>query len=76
VRPPVDIQTACVGRPIATTPGVLIHIMVKSVEQTLEAVVEQGGTIVQAIGADLPEITAHFADPAGNVFGLYQHKGL
>jgi hypothetical protein len=27
---------------------------------------------VQPIGADLPEITARFRDPAGNVFGLYQ----
>jgi hypothetical protein len=27
---------------------------------------------VQPIGADAPEITARFADPAGNVIGLYQ----
>jgi hypothetical protein len=27
---------------------------------------------VQRIGMDAPEITARFADPAGNVFGLYQ----
>jgi hypothetical protein len=28
--------------------------------------------VVQPIGADAPEITARFADPAGNIFGLYQ----
>jgi hypothetical protein len=27
---------------------------------------------VQLIGADAPEITARFRDPAGNVIGLYQ----
>ena len=31
-----------------------------------------GGAIVQPIGADAPEITARFADPDGNVLGLYQ----
>ncbi|MGH9859555.1 MAG: VOC family protein [Candidatus Acidiferrales bacterium] len=31
-----------------------------------------GGEIVQPIGADAPEITARFRDPAGNVIGLYQ----
>jgi len=38
----------------------------------IKAVVANGGTIVQPIGADAPEITARFADPAGNVMGLYQ----
>jgi len=31
-----------------------------------------GCEIVQPIGADAPEITARFRDPAGNVVGLYQ----
>ena len=60
------------GRPPSATPGVLIHIMVDSVASTLAAAVQHGGGIVQPIGADLPEITARFRDPAGNVFGLYQ----
>jgi len=30
---------------------------------------------VQPIGADAPEITARFSDPAGNVLGLYQERG-
>jgi len=29
-------------------------------------------SIVQPLGADAPEITARFSDPAGNVLGLYQ----
>ena len=50
----------------------MIYIMVDSVAATLEAIVANGGEIVQPIGADAPEITARFRDPGGNVIGLYQ----
>jgi uncharacterized protein len=60
------------GRPPAKQPGLLIYIMVDSVEAAVKAVKANGGTIVQEMGADAPEITARFADPAGNVLGLYQ----
>lgn len=60
------------GRPPANQPGLLLYVMVDSVEATVKAVVANGGTIVQPMGADAPEITARFADPAGNVIGLYQ----
>jgi predicted enzyme related to lactoylglutathione lyase len=60
------------GRPPSAQPGVLIYIMVDSVAASLDAVLLQGGELVQPIGADAPEITARFRDPAGNVFGLYQ----
>ncbi len=60
------------GRPPSTSSGVLVYIMVDSVAATLDAVVAHGGEIVQPVGADLPEITARFRDPAGNIFGLYQ----
>ncbi len=63
------------GRPPAKQPGLLMYVMVDSVEATLKAVVANGGTITQKIGADPPEITARFADPAGNVIGLYQEPG-
>jgi hypothetical protein len=38
----------------------------------IEAVIADGGELVQPIGADAPEITARFRDPGGNVVGLYQ----
>ena len=60
------------GRPPSGQPGLLIYIMVDSVEATIDAVVANGGVIVQPIGGDAPEITARFRDPAGNVIGLYQ----
>ncbi len=53
------------GRPPASTPGLLMYVMVDSVAAN-------GGEIVQPIGADAPEITARFRDPGGNVIGLYQ----
>jgi uncharacterized protein len=60
------------GRPPSPAPGLLLYIMVDSVEKTLGSVSAEGGVVVQAIGADAPEITARFSDPAGNVIGLYQ----
>jgi predicted enzyme related to lactoylglutathione lyase len=60
------------GRPPASTPGLLVYIMVDSVAATIDAVAANGGEIAQPIGADAPEITARFRDPAGNVIGLYQ----
>ena len=53
-------------------PGLFVHIMVDSVAETMEKIIANGGEIVQPVGADGPEITAHFRDPAGNVLGLYQ----
>ena len=58
-RPPADL-------------GLLIYIMVDSVENACDLVMAHGGRIVQPIGADAPEITARFTDPAGNILGLYQ----
>jgi len=62
-------------RPPAGQPGLLIYIMVDSVAATTDAVIANGGEIVQSIGADAPEITARFRDPGGNVMGLYQEPG-
>ena len=64
------------GRPPSSgKPGLLVYVMVDSVAATLDAIVARGGTIVQPIGMDAPEITARFSDPAGNVIGLYQQPG-
>lgn len=60
------------GRPPSPDVGLLLYIMVDSVASTLDAVIAHGGKIAQPIGADAPEVTARFWDPAGNVIGLYQ----
>ena len=60
------------GRPPAAAPGLLVYIMVDSVEAAVESIIANGGEIVQPIGADAPEITARFRDPGGNVIDLCQ----
>ena len=67
--------TWLLGRKPATDPEVTIHIMVDDMDTTIEKVKQNGGEIVEPVGAHSPEITAKFSDPAGNVFGLYQHGG-
>ena len=61
-----------VGRGASTAPGLLIYIMVDDVAAACRAVESHGGTIVQPVGVDAPELTARFRDPGGNVLGLYQ----
>ena len=71
-----EVSGAWVLRRAPTSePGLLIHVMVDNVAATLDMIVANGGEIAQPIGADAPEITARFRDPAGNVIGLYQHRG-
>jgi uncharacterized protein len=60
------------GRPPSREAGLLTYIMVDSVAAAVDAVVANGGEIVQPLGVDAPEITARFRDPGGNVLGLYQ----
>ena len=62
------------GRPSQGSPGLLLYIMVDNINETIEKIVANGGKIVQPVGADAPEITARFGDPAGNVLGLYQQR--
>ena len=63
------------GRPSSPEPGLLIYIMVDDITIAADTIIAHGGKIIQPIGADAPEITARFSDPAGNVWGLYQEPG-
>ena len=63
------------GRSPSREAGLLLYIMVDSVAAAVDAVIAHGGELVQPIGADAPEITARFRDPAGNILGLYQEPG-
>jgi uncharacterized glyoxalase superfamily protein PhnB len=60
------------GRPASAEAGLLLYVWCDDVAAAVDAVVAHGGELVQPIGADAPEITARFRDPAGNVMGLYQ----
>ena len=59
----------------ASQPGLLVYVMVDDVAATVATSLSNGGTLVQPIGGDAPEITARIKDPAGNVIGLYQERG-
>ena len=61
------------GRLAVSAAGLLVYVNVDSVAATLESVAAAGGTIVQPLGVDAPEITARILDPFGNVLGLYQN---
>jgi len=42
------------------------------VTATEKAIAAQGGRVVQPLCPDQPELIARFADPDGNVLGIYQ----
>ena len=66
--------TWIVGRKPAAEPGLLVYVMVDDVAATIAKAERSGGTLVQEIGGDAPEITARMRDPGGNVIGLYQQR--
>ena len=57
-------------------PGLVVYVMVADLAATLETVRAAGGRVVRTSPADAPEVFAWFADPAGNVLGIYQQRGL
>ncbi len=61
------------GRKSSPEAGLLVYMMMDSVAAAIDAVIANGGKIVQQIGMDAPEITARFHDLDGNLFGLYQN---
>lgn len=60
------------GRPNSTTPGLLVYVMVDDIDEAISRVEASGGRLVQPVGMDPGELTARFADPSGNVLGLYE----
>jgi predicted enzyme related to lactoylglutathione lyase len=58
----------------STEPGLLLYIMVDSVTRASEAIATNGGSIVRPLGFYPHELLALFADPDGNVLGLYQER--
>jgi uncharacterized protein len=67
--------TWVLGRPPGATVGLLFYIMVDSATKTIDAIVANGGEMVQPIGGDAPEITARFRDPGGNIIGIFEQRG-
>ncbi len=57
-------------------PGALIYLMVHDAVAALRRVAAAGGLVVRPVDPDENEIFAWFADPAGNLMGIYQQPGL
>ncbi len=59
-------------QPVAGEAGVLPYVFVERVDDTLEAVVAQGGEVVTTPHPEGDLRVATFRDPAGNVIGVWQ----
>lgn len=68
--------TFSTGRAPAGDPGLLVYVMVADLAAALDSVRSAGGRVVRTSRPDAPESFAWFADPAGNVLGIYQQPGL
>lgn len=68
--------TFVTDREPAGDPGALVYVMVADARAACAAVTEAGGRIVRESPPDFPEVFAWFADPVGNVLGIYQQPGL
>lgn len=61
------------GRPSSSEPGLLIYMLVESVERTLEMIRDAGGEPVTPLTPQGEgEAFATFRDPEGNVLGIFQ----
>jgi uncharacterized protein len=60
--------------PVAGEAGVLPYVFVERVDETLNAVVAQGGEVVRQPYPEGNLWVATFRDPAGNVIGVWQRS--
>jgi uncharacterized protein len=56
----------------STTPGLLPYIYVEGIDAVVQAIVANGGEIVRAVAPEGNLRIATFADPAGNVLGIWE----
>ncbi len=68
--------TWVVGRTPVAEAGTIVSIMVADARATCAEIAAAGGTIVRPVEPEAAEITAWFWDPAGNLFGIYEQRGL
>lgn len=68
--------TFVTDRAPAGQPGIVTYVMVADADATLAEIARAGGRIVRPTPEGHGEVVAWFADPAGNVLGVYQQPGL
>ncbi|MDN3550719.1 VOC family protein [Mucilaginibacter aquaedulcis] len=67
--------TWVIGPKPMITAGFVISIMVDDANAAVGLIKANGGVIIKPVDENASEITAHFTDPAGNLWGIYQHGG-
>ena len=61
------------GRKPANEIGLVISIMVSNIKASIDLIANNGGKIL-GVHIEGKDKLASFTDPAGNIFGLYQHN--
>jgi predicted enzyme related to lactoylglutathione lyase len=56
--------------------GIIIYIMIADMDTTKKLIESNGGTIIDSGSTVAGEQIAKFKDPAGNMMGLYEQKGI
>ena len=60
------------SRPAGERPGVVVYVLVQDIEATLEKVTAWGGEVVVPRTPQGSAYRADFADPSGNILGLWE----
>ena len=61
-------------RPADELPRMALYVYVDSIDAVLDKVVALGGRVIAPKAAQGRAFRAHFADPDGNVFGLWEER--
>lgn len=56
--------------------GIIVYIVVEDIEATLAKIVAAGGKVVDGKIPQGSAYMAFFADPSGNILGLWEEPGL
>jgi len=62
------------GRKPSDDTGIQVSIMVSDAVATQKAIIAHGGKVLRPVIEGVPEITASFSDPYGNILSIYQHS--
>ena len=63
-------------RPAGADLGAVVYVVVDSIDRVLEQVTALGGKVIAAKTPQGPAFRAYFADPDGNVLGLWEDRDL
>src|SRR5258707_15706520 len=53
-----------------------VYIMCDDAIATCDLILREGGVVIESPKPEAREVTALFKDPAGNIFGLYEHRAV